>query len=165
MLAKLIMSALYGLLYGGLGALAFWVFDVPDIPRMSLIIFLTAFGACLLMTQLLEDRMYRRFKQAESRLPANPQAAIPVSIREGRKLSSSRAYLYEGEILLLNVTRREPRIDRVLLGRVKHAAHRPPMELLLELVDGRTWLLLSADIDVLLQHLQAMGCQVEEIAR
>ena len=38
MLAKLIMSTLFGLLYGCLGLLAFAVTDVPDAPRMALVV-------------------------------------------------------------------------------------------------------------------------------
>ena len=162
MLAKLIMSTLFGLLYGCLGLLAFAVTDVPDAPRMALVVGLAAFGMCLLMLQLMEDRAIRRYTKAEAQLPANPLAVIPANIRQSKRItSSSRMYLYPDEIYLVNVDKKQPRYYRIALKELKLATLHPPVEVLLKMADGRVLQLLTPRAEELLRHLRMGGCPVE----
>ena len=166
MLAKLIMSTLFGLLYGGLGLLAFLATDVPDAPRMALIVGLASFGLCLLMLQLLEDRMNRRYARAEKQLPPNPLGIFPVNIREQKRITSSnRLYLYQNEIRLVNVDKQTPRFYRIPAENLTHATLNPPVELLLKLTDGHAILLLCPRMEELVRQLRCMGCPVTEKER
>ena len=160
MLYMLFTSSLFGLLYGGLGYLAFAVFEVPDALRKALIVGLSAFGLLLLMMQLNENRMQRRFDKARTLLPGQPQAMLRINMRQGRQISRVIACLYSGEICLLCVEKKEPVLTRLTPDVIRTVVLDPPVELRLLLTDGRLLMCLSAQAEELARHMRLMGCTV-----
>lgn len=162
MLAKLIISGLFGLLYGGLSYAAFIIEEIPDALRLALVVGLAAFGLLLLYLQLRENRMFRRFEQAEKLLPGQPIEVLTANVREGQRIAGTRIYLYTGEICLLSLEKRGPVLTRIPPDRIRSATMASNVEMHLDLSDGRTLLILSPRMEELIHHLRWMGCSIQQ---
>ena len=138
---RLIICGFFGLFNGLLSYIL--LPDIPDAPRWSLISGLTTFGVLLLIMTIREDSRIRRYTRAEKLLPTAPTFTMGANFRQGRKAASVNVYLCGSEIILIDVSGREPVLTRLPRHELRSLTFVPPVELRLEKYDGSRLLLLS----------------------
>ncbi len=158
---KLFLSGILGLIYGL--SSYFILMDLPDAARWGVISGLGAFAVTLLILLINDSRMARRYEKAEKLLPAPPQFRAGANMREDRKVASVNLYLCDDELILLNVQKQTPVMIRITRETLRRAELEPPVQLTLETTDGRTLLLLSPYMEMLIRELRKMGWFVTEI--
>lgn len=157
---KLILSGFFGLLYAGISYLLFM--DLPDAGRWAAISGLSTFGLLLLMMLLNDQRRARRYERAERNLPCTPSFRVGANLREGRRVASVNVYLCRNEVILVNVAQKKPVLTRITRDNLRRAEVEPPIQLTLELTDGRVLLLLSPYMESLIRELRKIGWFVTE---
>ena len=163
LMPKLIYSGFFGLLYGLIGY--YIAGDLPDAPRWGLICGLAAFGFVLLYSLLRDEVRLRRYAKAEKELPCPPSFRMGANLRTEKKVATVHVYLCGPEIILINVSKREPVITRLPRHELRKLILVPPVELRLETCDGSRMLLLSPYMEDFLRHLRQDGWPVEELKR
>lgn len=160
---KLIIAGIFGLFDGLLSY--FFMMDLPDAPRWALISGLAAFGLLLLYMLLNDEVRARRYERAEKELPRLPSFRMGANLRTEKKVASVNVYLCGPEIVLINVSRREPVITRLPRHELRKLILVPPVELRLETCDGSRLLLLSPYMEELIRRLRQDGWPVDELKR
>lgn len=160
---KLVLSGLFGLLYAGVSY--FISMDLPDAGRWAAISGLSAFGLLLLTMLLNDQRRARRYERAEKTLPCTPSFRVGANLREGRRVASVNVCLCRDEVILVNVDKREPALTRLTRASLRRAELESPIQLTLELTDGRVLLLLSPYMEALIRELRKIGWFVTEKER
>ncbi len=157
---KLILSGFLGLLYAGVSY--YLLMDLPDAGRWAAISGLSAFGLLLLMLLLNDQRRARRYERAEEKLPCAPSFRVGANLREGRKVASVNVYLCQDEVILVNVDKKEPALTRLTRASLRRAELESPIQLTLELTDGRTLMMLSPYMETLIRELRRIGWFISE---
>ncbi|MGN1368854.1 MAG: hypothetical protein ACI4WX_08305 [Aristaeellaceae bacterium] len=160
---KLFISGFFGLLYAGISYI--FLMDLPDAGRYAAMMGLGSFGLVLLVQLLRDERRARRFERAERSLPCPPSFRVGASMREGRQASGVNVYLCRSEVILVNVERREPVLIRLTRESLRRAVLDAPVQLTLELTDGRVLMLLCPYMEMLISELRKIGWFVTEKAR
>lgn len=156
---RLLVCGIFGLIYGLFAY--FFMLDLPDAPRWGVISGLAAFGVLLLIMTISDDRRARRCEKAEKLLPCAPTFCMGANIREERKVSGVNVYLCGTEIILIDVSRREPVLTHLPRHELRSLTFVPPVELRLEKYDGSRLLLLSPYMEEFLRHLRMGGWPVD----
>lgn len=159
---RLIICGFFGLFNGLLSYIL--LPDIPDAPRWSLISGLTTFGVLLLIMTIREDSRIRRYTRAEKLLPTAPSFTMGASFRQGRKAASVNVYLCGSEIILIDVSGREPVLTRLPRHELHSLTFVPPVELRLEKYDGSRLLLLSPYMEAFIRQLHTDKWPVDDHA-
>lgn len=155
---KLVMAAFLGLMDGLVNYLV--LMDLPDAGRWSLISGLAVFALALLFLLVRDDRMARRYERAEKSLPCEPQFRVGANLREERSIASVNVYLCSGEMVLINVNRKEPVMTRIRREEVRESRTEAHVQLDLLLRDGRRLRLITPYMEELAEQLRRHGWSI-----
>lgn len=160
---KLLISGFFALIYGFLSY--FFLMDLPGAGRLSLCFGLATFGVLLLFLLLRERSFVRRYEKAEALLPWEPEFHVGANMRRDKTVAGVNVYLRGGEIVLLDVHKREPFMLHITRAQLLRAELDPPVELRLTLLDDTDIRLLSPYMEQLVRELRRNGWFIDEVSQ